>query len=359
MAYIDTTLTPEGGYTYVNYRQVYDVIATELTSHAAWDFVETVDYTTSGQTHRSHVWKCLSSVSGLSADFFVVFTIQFTVTGTVYQTSAGIGVQVAMGEAYNSTTHVLTKYAPHAVNSSVTLGADRSSPGSWTLNTQLKNAVATPSPFYSAAGVAGAQTSYRMFVLTTNDALLVFSGTSVSGLQVYAGAIDSTMDGTDDPLPLILGGASANSLMSGGTSWATWSSTRHPKLTPSTAYNWVFQYAPHSASYYTSNNNPLQTFSGVAEFPSTNGTLGSVADVGYSLFTGIVPVGRIPMVTCALTASPGTSASTRGGRRGYLKYGLTAQVVAAHSAGDTFLVDGDIYVGMGSTANGLWDTTAA
>lgn len=346
MSYLDTTLVPESGYTNVNYRQVYDVIAAQLTAHPQWDFVEAVDYVSTTFTTRSHVWRNNAATSGLSKDFHVAFRFTFTTSGPVQQTvyssySSGNsgGFQIHLFEDYNGTTKVISRMAPASSSATFTLAADRTHPLTWALNTILP---ISPTPGFVGFGpLLTAFPSYRMFVGVTNHGIYLASG---SGLQAYVGGFDTLLSVTNDPLPLIV---ASNSNQTNAQGACAASTTRHPLLTPgpmTDAFGHNF-FATHD-SYVG------PTFGAGLATPSA-GTLGDPAITGWGFFLGGPSCSRL----CISTGGALTG-SVRGGLRGYLKNMLGTSNAAAHSAGDTFLIDGKAYLGLGNANLGFWDTTA-
>ena len=74
-----------------------EAIRDNLSAHAAWELVEEYD---PGSVVKHYVFKCLSTSSGLPADFFLVMTRVL---------STGV-LQFYIGEGYNSGTHVLSLF---------------------------------------------------------------------------------------------------------------------------------------------------------------------------------------------------------------------------------------------------------
>lgn len=58
---------------------VYNELATLLTNHAAWSFVETVTI----DTYDYHVWQNLGSANAWGSDFFVIFRLPSSGTGSI------------------------------------------------------------------------------------------------------------------------------------------------------------------------------------------------------------------------------------------------------------------------------------
>lgn len=351
MSFLDTTISPEAGYTYVNFRQVYDSIAAQLTSHAQWDFVEAVDYVSAPNTFRTYVWKNNAATSGLPADYYVGFRLQFVTTGTVYQTAPTIGLQVVIFENYNTSTKVASKLATVQSSTSFTLASDMTHPVTWTLTATIP-VTAGGVVYFAFIGPTANVTSHRLFIGVTNDVIYLAQGTGP--YQVYIGAFDSVMNSTDDPMPIFVScNNTANSSSVSASGYAA--STRHPMQVAGAntyLFGLTFWYG-HIGTTSGANLGAGQLAKAATD--TLVGVLGDAATLGWSKFLG----GPIASKCCVSTVgtAAGVSGSTKGGLRGYLKYMLTAQLVA-HSVGDTFDVEGKAYLALGSTAYGLWDTTA-
>lgn len=357
MTFQDITLTPASGYSYVHCGQVYDTIAAQLLAHpsGAWTYVEYVDYVSGANTTRTHVWKCSSAASGLTADFFVLFTLRFTTAGTVYQTAYNSdAMTISLCELYNSTTKVASKYAPFANSStSTTINSDGSHPGTWKL-TAARPASQPNHTAWVYMGPLSNLTSLRFIVAVTKDVLFVAQG-GTNPVWAYAGAFETTLGTTLDPLPvgLAVGGYTTNYStfsVSGSTSHVL-SSTRHPSQSGAQTYRFGFSYYSYfspGASMDTRAGNLLSVIS----VGNAGGTLGDASDTGWSLWNNGVIAAKICISACG-----GGTGATKGGHRGYLKY-MLACTLATHSFGDTFQVAGKAFVGFGSAYYGLWDTTA-
>lgn len=340
MTYVDVTLTPEATYSFVNARQVYDVVAGAMTTHPAWDFVEFKD-ATNGPTYRRYVWKCTAAQSGLSADFYVVFEVPFVTTNTVWATNQTI--RVWMGETYSA--GVLGKFATN--NTSVTLASDLTNPATFTLTT-----FALPGSLLSVTnrfGLSADTTSLRIVALVAKDSLVLTraanaSGTAGTANLLYVGAYDSLMAPAVDPLPIIiLGTSSSSSPFPGG------GATRAPTMTPATAYADVFAVQAGGSSVVIG-------VGGWSDSLLTNsrGTLGSAADTAWFKNMGGIVASRLIVFPGCVAAS----CSTLGLLRGHLK-NVWGAVLATHSYGDTFLVDGKVCVGTGTSGQAAVINTEA
>ena len=357
MSFQDITLTPASGYSYVHCGQVYDTIAAQLLAHpsGAWTYVEYVDYVSGANTTRTHVWKCSSAASGLTADFFVLFTLRFTTAGTVYQTAYNSdAMTISLCELYNSTTKVASKYAPHANSgSSTTINSDGSHPGTWTL-TAARPANQPNYLAWSYMGPVSNSTAFRFIVAVTKDVLFVAQG-GTNPVWTYAGAFETILGTTLDPFPvgLAVGGNTTNysTFSSSSSTGYLLSSTRHPDQSGAQTYRFGFNYYSYfvgGASMDTRVGNLLSVIS----VGNAGGTLGDASDTGWSRWNNGVITAKICVSACG-----GGTGATKGGHRGYLKYLLTC-TLAAHSFGDTFQVAGKQFVGFGFVYSGLWDTTA-
>lgn len=349
MSYIDTTLTPEAGYTYVNQRQCYDAIAAQLAAHAAWVLVETVDYVPATYTHRTWVWKCKAASSGLPSDFFVTFTARMITATGVWDVTGAPYLQMSMGEAYDSGTHTLSKPAPVPVlGTAVTIGADLTHPATW-VTTAVKPATIA----YVGCGVYSSTTSARLLIGVTSDGVYISCNNGAFS-QAYAGAMETLMSATDDPMPVVLTSNMGSSFNL--NSYADGASTRHPMLTPSASTTYAFGMR-HFSYYYLGagaramGSQPLLDSTLVGN--SSGGTLGDPTNTAWHQFLG----GPVASKCCISSGSPGGTGATRGGLRGFYKHFVVAYL-ATHSFGDTFVIDGKVYVGHGSVNYGLWDTTA-
>lgn len=351
MSFLDTTLTPESGYTHVNYKQVYDTIAAELTADGNWTYIESVDFVSGANTIRSFVWRCNASGNDLPNDFFVIFTATFVTATGLYLTSAGTGLRIVLCEEYNTSTKVASKCAPVMSTSSITLASDRTHPTTWNLGAALPTA-GTTAVAYAFIGPVTVTTAYRIIISVTKDVL--FLASPVGPCQVYVGAIDTLLSSTDDPMPIVLG-TNFLTYASFNTTAATYhcfSSTRHPLMTPG-AITHAFG---HTAASYHVGSGAAGFGSGPFADPARltgAGVIGDPANTGFSLFLGGAVVSR----ACISTSGSTQTGSTRGGLRGFLKHVRSARL-ATHSFGDTFDVDGRPHVAFGTTDMGLWDTAA-
>lgn len=368
MSYTDTSFTVQNGYTYVHNKQFYDAIAAQLGTHAAWSFVESVDYVNGTVTQTTYVWKNLSTVSGLIKDYYVGFTTY--ATSGVYSTQ--VGVRVTLFEDYNSTTHVAGRFANRGNSTAMTLQSDGSCPYTWTLNTALPagdpNGIhaMTFGPNSTNGGSTQGYTTYRMLAVVSNTTIaLMINGinASVQG-TLYVGAFDSVLSSALDPLPLILGGSGSGpngalpNVIINGSVYAT---TRHPSLGGQSI---TFANCHTNGAYAQDNNGGQQgwwesggTLGGLQQ-AGIHPQLGGTGDSQAGLWIPVL-VGRATLWT-APNSAPATP-STRGGFHGTLKH-IGVAVSATHAFGDTFLVDGAPYAGWGAPSSNslicLLDTTA-
>lgn len=350
MTYVDTTLTPAATYTYVHNGQIYDQIATTLTAHGNWQYVEYVDATSGGNTFRRHVWRCKSAGSGLPSDFYVMFQTQFVTATGVYSTSTP--VYLAMAEAYSSGT--LSKIASN--KNSITPASDLTNPATWTLSTFT----APTNIFWQGnsnnvvCGPASNVTSVRLIYIVAKDVIMTNFGTYSNSMNPntnypsYVGAYETTL-GVADPMPLVIcgvyGGVSSSSV--GG-------STRAPTQTVGVAITEVFATAHH---WYPQDGQSSFIGASHPRYAEGIGTLGLPSDTNWTKSDGGVQMLRSYL--SSYTQTPSTN-STKGFVRGYYKYvRVPGAGTATHSMGDTFLIDGKVYFGLGVATHGLWDTTAS
>lgn len=110
MAYVSgtqaATATPATG--------LYNLIAAQLTAHAAWDLVES----TMVGAVQYHVWKCLGTLNSFGTDWYVAFAIQ-----------SATDLRIKASEGYNPVTHKMIRpcsvnVAPSAVDFSQGNGAE-------------------------------------------------------------------------------------------------------------------------------------------------------------------------------------------------------------------------------------------
>lgn len=346
MSYVDTTLVPASGYSYVHTKQVYDMIAAQLGAHAGWTFIESVDYVAAPNTTTTYVWRCNSATSGLPANFFVGFSLTFTTIGPVYQTS-GL-VSMSLFEKYDSSTDTASYPATANSGASIVVTSDNAHPGTWVLSTARPNSGANYWDFRNCN--SSNQVTFQRFlnvVSNTNICMNWLVGTSPN--QAMSGALETALSAVDDPMPLLLYGNSGLFAAGGST-------TRHPKITGAAVS--VFGLMAGGIFYYSN------SYLAVANTPLLNpvvsgGQLGNSGDSSVNLFTG----GTVPVSKCCVAMahytypSPPYTQSTRGGLRGYFKHFLSASTVA-HSFGDTFQIEGRVYVAFGSSSYGLMDTQA-
>lgn len=355
MSYVDTVHAVQANYSFIHNKQVYDTIATQLGAHAAWQFIESVDFVSGTTTYTTYVWKNKSTASGLTADFYVGFMVQYANNvGAGLGYSGTVPVRVYLFEQYNSTTHTATKIAIRESNTSQTLNADSTNASSWVLSA----APSTTDPNIPLYGFVGPYstntTAFRTACIVANDAIIInqlYGPSTVN--QTYVGAYDSVLGATLDPLPLTL--ISCGSSMwpgptNGSGSSGGGSSTRHPSMGGATGT--CFHGCGPSWYFQTSTPNQWIAYAGLLyqSNQTLNGSVG-VADTNASLWG--IPVSRACL---SVMGNPG-SASTRGGLRGFYKYVLSVNL-ATHSFGDTFTVDGVTYMGVGVTQYaGLFNTT--
>lgn len=347
MSYTDTTLSVQASYTNIHQKQVYDVIAAQLGAHAAWSLVDTVDAIVSTLTYRTYVWKCSAAGSGLTADFYVAFRLNFTTSTGLWSTNSYL--QVYVWETYNATTHVASKMAMVTSTTAQTLAADGSNSSTWAL-TADRPATAPNIPAWAGLLTTTVTTSVRMLTLVAKDAVVVFQSGGTA-TQAYAGAMETLLSGTDDPLPIIVGANASNQggMVNGAQSV---SSIRHPKLTGSQAS--VFAFSPYW-SHQTLNS--ASTFSNqcfaAPAASAAAGTLGLSTDTAYPMFLGGPVVSK-----CCISSSGAGSGSTKGGLRGFFRH-IAGCILTTHAFGDTFTVDGAVWAGQGITNGSLLETTAA
>jgi hypothetical protein len=334
MTYVDVTLTPEASYSYVNNRQVYDAVATAMTTHPAWDYIGYADSTSGANTYRRHVWRCTAAQSGLTNSYYVVFEVQFVTATGLYSTAWKIPVYMA--EGYSGTT--LSKMASYL--SAVTLASDRTNPATWDLTVN-----AVPANILSNIFAPGANTSSVRFIcIVAKDCMMLTWHNGTQAAPLYIGAYDSFLNTTDDPMPLVsigntfVGGCTRAPLMPTGISLTN--------VFGATCY--VF---PHSAT--TSFGD--RPNAGLMGSLSNLATLGGPTDTTWALNMG-GPVGS--QVLCCTYTNSQPNNSTRALVRGTYKLVRAFGTIASHSYGDTFMVDGKVHVGTGVTNNGVWNTEA-
>lgn len=350
MSYLDTTLTFEAGYTQVNHRQVYDVIAAQMAALPAWTFIESVDVINGADTFRIFIWRNNKAVSGLTKDWHVAFQYRFTTAGTVYETGSIIGTRIFMFEDYNATTHVASKIATQQSGTIVALQADQTHPMTWDLTASSRPTAAGAAVSFSYIGPTALTTSYRLLSVISKSTIILESPTGTI-MQSYIGAFDTLLSATDDPIPLLMScSLSAQYALFGSSE--NGSSTRHPTLA---AGDWAFLFAMH---FDTSYGTPTQSWFGSSplySYPSATyqELLGDPSNTKWSKYLGGVRMSPCPI---SMHQTNSSLSSTKGGHRGYLRHVMHAPL-AVHSAGDTFSVNGAVYVGLGNLIYGIVDTS--
>lgn len=354
MSYLYTTLTPEATYTYINQMQVYNTIATELAAHSAWELVESVDSTrTASYKCRRFVWKNKSSVSGLAADYYVIFDVfaQDT-TGTKWDETVYNQeyLRVYLAENYDSGTNVASNLAMAYTNGSRTLDAD----GKCTDITWDLDSASNPSNSYFAYGspFQGNTTSLALVISVTNTGMMLARG----NLPLYIGAIDSALASEDDPFAVAI----AQSPTTGANNFAASSAhfgasfTRHPGLSAG-SYTYVFGHTTNYNGNSSGGNIAAGRELRSSYDPNYGGQMGNASGTDVGLW-GTNPIASRCMLWTANYSS--ATNSTRGGFRGWFK-DLRGGNLVSHSFGDQFKIDGATYVALGNDDNsGLWPVAA-
>lgn len=359
MTYFEHDLVADvgGGYANIHQKQVYDAIAADLTAVGNWTLVDTVDAVVTTNTFRKFVWKCAVAGNGVSADYYVIFECQFvTATGVWSSSTTASTPLISLAEAYNTGTKTASKMATVQTATAVTLGSDLTHPATWVL-TAARPSSNPNSILYQALNVSGSYSSARLCVTATAAMFATFFGNGSSTGEMYCGVFDSVMNATDDPMPIFLGGGGSTLGNSSGTASSVQqgATTRHPKLTPSGSYSYVFGHsfgAMHASAATSMGGGTYAQAAGVSQ----GGTAGDPASLSWGMFIGGVLASRI----CLTTSGSGMSGSTRGGFRGYLR-NMAGVYATSHSIGDVFTIDAKAYAGKGSastTATALIDKTA-
>lgn len=117
-------------------------LKTAIDNHPAWEFVEEV---VSG-ANVAHVFRNISSVSGLAYDFYVVLR----------RTAATGNITVVLGEGYDSGTKLLSKFPLVIQNTSITNQADGTAAGTLHVGT------------FVVSGTPGGLGAHTTVVISTN-----------------------------------------------------------------------------------------------------------------------------------------------------------------------------------------------
>jgi hypothetical protein len=160
----------------------------DIVAHPAWDLVE--EYTPGGGAVAWTVFKCLASASGLSADYYVVMG----------RTIATGELRFALCEGYSSSTHTMSRYVPVSANAG-NFDAVGAYPDTYVLGaTAFSGNQRTP--MYNNWTPGGA--SAKFWLIVDDDGI----SAAWSGLSegfVHLGAYIPLTD-TAIPLPLLLTG---------------------------------------------------------------------------------------------------------------------------------------------------------
>lgn len=356
MSFGISALGPEAGYSQVNVRQIYDVIATAI-SGQGWTLVDTVDFIVTTTTYRRYVWKAPLAITGLPNDFHVIFEARFTTIGTVWSVNSD-ALRVFVCQDYDVSTNVGSKFVTAASATSITLNSDLTAPTSWDLDAALPS-TAGAIPLHMGLNVSNSA-SASILVAARADHFVASNGLAgtTTYSQIYVGAIESEMSSSDDPMPVVLAGANNSSTFATNTN-ATNSNPlgqlvgflTHPKLTPGGSYAYVFQ-GNYSIGHLS--NGAVAGPMMVSETTWTQAQLGTGGVAPLFLGAGVV---KVPVSTSGNTQT----AVTRGGRRGYLKgVRCTGQIIGT-GMHDTYTIDGNLHYSIysgGLTSQGaLVDST--
>lgn len=295
-------------------------LQTTIPANPAWSLVESTTFGASA--YAADVYKCDHTVSGLSADFYVMILINSTV------------LYYGLAEGYNSTTHKPKRPTMKATSALVTLQADggiipASTELDWYEGTSGGLTVVSP----NAAVYSGTGTFY---LVVAKDAIIVAdrftSGSNANKLSAYVGAYETQL-GSDDPLPLIV--------------QAGWGySTRHPRR-------------GGLSTGYACNLNGVLTddTQQMLNAPTTGADFVPLAEPGstdpnaYDAYRGSDPGAGKVAVLNSWGSTAGIGRASNGWRRGWMKY-LRYTPTTGLLVGDTMLIDGVQYFYSG--ANGIW-----
>jgi hypothetical protein len=285
----------------------------DIVAHVAWELVE--EFTPASGLVRWYVFKCLAAQSGLPADYFVV----------IGRTLGSGELRVSICEEYNSSTHVMSKFATMSTSSGHVYDSSGRLPHNYTLATAVfPNSQTTPS--HNDWAPSGVSTKY--WITVENDGFSVaFNGASNGFFHI----------GTYTPLcilpvtmPIVQTGSIPASVPTGFI-------TRNPAMASQTYYNTALELERMQ-------DNPL-------------GFSGPRLDHNDALHGGARPVSEL-----GLAVYPGAQGSTADppvqgrvlGKHKRVRYGVNPP--AAVAFGDAYVLQGRLWVPYLPTDGRMWDT---
>lgn len=150
-----------------------DKIRDDVVAHAAWELVE--EFTPASSAVRWTVLRCLAAQSGLPIDYYAIICRNLA-NGTLY---------FMVGEGYNDSSNVFSKFARKGVSSSpIAYDADGSAPETFTLGTAAPS-TSSGQPAYLSWTPSG--TSTKWWIIVDNDGFSVaFNGAANQFVHINA-----------------------------------------------------------------------------------------------------------------------------------------------------------------------------
>lgn len=292
-----------------------------IPSHAAWSLVESTTFGTGG--YAADVYKCDHTVSGFSADFYVMVLLN------------GSNLHFGIAEGYNVSTHKPIRPAMKATSSPVTLQADA---GILPAGTEVDWYDGTFGGLSAAALPATFLASQPFAIAVYPDGLFLAYGYSSTRYVAYVGSYETTLGSADDPLPLIV--------TTSGSSLRTGYSTRHPRRGGLSA-----GYAGNLNGASANDNSTTIYSSNVGgDFIPIDGP-GSTGPNAFDAYRSADPGAAKIAVLNSYGTTVGTGRAVNGWRRGWLKH-LRFAPGGAYS--DTVSIDGTTYFCAAPSPAYLW-----
>lgn len=297
-------------------------IRDDLVAHAAWELVEEV----SGTNTYWYVLRCLASASGLPADFFAV----------IGRTRGNGELRFAIGEDYDSATHVLSHYAHNNVAGVTYDASGRNGTNTFTLGAN-NFGTSFGDPMYMAWVPSG--TSTKWWLTAADDGFTVaFNGASNGFVHLGAYAPLSALPNT---MPVCLIGSSGGA--SGGNHGGI---TRNPAVAgvnPGNAY--VYSLEIEGGGGTAIGNGPILGFRGAFQYnDKLQNNQRPIAEQGINVYQGAADAAQV--TGWAL------------GKQKRMRVSDKA-MPAGFAFGDAFALDGNLWVPYLPTDGRIWDTGVA
>jgi hypothetical protein len=286
-----------------------NILRDDIIAHPAWELVE--EFTPSGGASRWMVFKCLAAESGLPADFFLVLG----------RTLGSGRLEIAICEAYDSSTHTMQFYSPGNAGTVQAFDAQGRRTETYVLSTIVLPAGST-TPNYVFWTPSGVSTKY--WTIVTEDGVTVaFNGASNSW---FFGGVYVPLVAQGNDMPLIQAG------LQGGSGY--WGITRNPAVSGT------------SQKGYATTVSASTTLLGFTGRMDVNDALQDnqrvVAEVGLKLYAN------------SFTADPPLYGSVLGKFKGMRQGG--GNPPAGFAFGDAYVLNGTLWVPYVPTDDRIWDT---